>query len=222
MHIGIIGSGNMARVLGRKWHEAGHQVMVSSRDASKAAELARQIGGTASGSFQDAADFGEVILLAVHWTGAIDAMRGLRVPATTILIDCNNPVEYKNWSLTIGFDDSYAEQIAKAVPQARVVKAFNTIFRQIFEYPEPQINGVRTTVFIAGDDADAKQVVAGLANDIGCEPVDCGALQISRLLEPVAALIIRLGWVEKLGPHMSIDLVRAAIGTDGAPLSPQP
>ncbi|MEL7210274.1 MAG: hypothetical protein AAGK32_18925, partial [Actinomycetota bacterium] len=99
--------------------------------------------------------------------------------------------------LTVGTTSSNAEQIAEALPEARVVKAFNTIGAHLFDRPD--IDGDAPSMFIAGDDADAKLVVESLVAELGLDPVDVGGLSESRFLEPMAMLWIRLTYVEQAG-----------------------
>lgn len=136
MKIGILGAGSMAAVLGTRWHAAGHHLMVGARDGAKAEGLAREIGpDVRSGSLPDAAEFGEVVLLAIRPTGVLDALLQCGAAtgsfAGTTVIDCNNPVETTSFTLTTG-EVSLAEQISRLAPGAAVVKAFNQAHAKVW------------------------------------------------------------------------------------------
>jgi predicted dinucleotide-binding enzyme len=208
MRIGIVGAGTMARVLATRWAELGHELMVSSRSPARARAVAEELGrGVRSGTFAEAAAFGEVVLVAVRWEGVLDAVEQAGPLDGKVLIDPNNLVDTEGWALQVGFSDSFGEQIARRAPGARVVKAFNTVFSTVLQRPGAQVDGRRTTLFLAGDDPAAKEVVAGLGSELGLDPIDCGPLTSARLLEPLAALIIRLVWVHGLTSDIAMDLV---------------
>lgn len=207
MKIGCIGAGNMARVLGTLWAEKGHELFFGSRDLTKACLLADFVGhGAQAGSFAEAAQFGDVVLLAVHWEGVKNALELAGSLQGKILVDCNNAVDHQNFELAMGFSTSFAEEIAKVVPGAKVVKAFNTLFQEVFELEEAQRRSHQVTCFICGDDDEAKAVLACLADEIGFVPVDVGALNKARLVEPMANLIIYLGWVRGFGSNVAINV----------------
>lgn len=156
MKIGIIGTGNMGSGLGKLWAAEGHEVMFGSRDLERANEVAGSTEGSVQGgSYAEATDFGDSVLLAVPWQAVEESLAACGSLAGKILIDCTNPMTSDYMQLVIGYDTSGAEEIAKMAPGAKVVKAFNHIYAQII-HSSPQFDDRRANVFIAGDDAAAK------------------------------------------------------------------
>lgn len=197
----------MARALGTLWAKKGHELFFGSRDLTKACLLADFVGyGSQAGNFAEAVQFGDVVLLAVHWEGVNNALKLAGSLQGKILIDCNNAVDPQNFELAMGFTTSLAEEIAKAAPGAKVVKAFNTLFQEVFELEEAQLRVHQISCFICGDDNKAKGVVASLADEIGFVPIDVGALNKARLVEPMANLVIHLGWLRGFGSHVAINI----------------
>jgi len=207
MEIGILGAGNIGASLGRLWAQKGHAIAFGVRDATKTRELVTLTRGRAA-TLADAAATAAVVVLAVPWSAAADAIAAAGDLAGKIVVDCINPVLPGLRGLAIGRDTSAAEEIARLAPGARVVKAFNTMGAQTLSFAEHLgANG-----FLCGDDAAAKAVVAGLARDLGLEPIDCGALSAARLLEPLALLWIHLAHRVGLGPNIAFHLVRGNHG----------
>jgi predicted dinucleotide-binding enzyme len=178
MKIGIIGSGRIGGTAARLLVGAGHVVAISnSRGPESLTELIEQLGpGAQAATVDDAARFGEMVLLAVPYSRpealpSADAVRG------TIVIDAMNPYGPDGTIQDLG-DKTSSEQVAKRLPGARLVKAFNTIY---FEHLASQGNGGpmerRRAIFLAGDDAEAKAAVALLIEEIGFAPVDTGSLR---------------------------------------------
>lgn len=205
MKIGVLGTGRMGSELARLWAAQGHDVMLGSREASKAQTLAAELGhGMRGGTQAEAAQFGDVLLLATPWHAAEGVVKSLPPLAGKILIDCTNPIA--EGGLAVGHTTSAAEQIAGWAPGARVVKAFNGVhFRHL---ARPLFGEQRMALFYCGDDPDAGAVAAGLAAEIGFEPVDSGPLANARLLEPLALLWIRLATSVGHGPDIAFALLR--------------
>jgi len=199
MKIGVIGTGRMGASLGRRWAAAGHQVMFGSRDAGKGADLVAHIPGAHAGSYAEAAAFGDVVVLTTPWQATQQVLAGLPLAGKVLLETTNN--------LTgVGQEIGTSEHIARWAPQARVVKAFNTIFSQLIA-SEP--GAVRPTVFIAGDDAEATKVVAALVHDAGFTPLEVGGLDQSRMLDELARFIIHLGYTRGMGSRVSYSIIQA-------------
>ncbi len=116
------------------------------------------------------------------------------------------PVRQHHLNLAIGFSTSAAEELQKKLPKARVVKAFNTVFAA--NQSTGRISDERLTLFVAGDDAKAKQTVMQLGMDIGFDPVDAGPLKSARYLEPMAMLLINLGYGLGMGTKIGYKLVK--------------
>ena len=175
MRIGIIGSGRIGGNVGRLLADAGHQVLFSfSRDPAKLQALAAAAGvGTRAGSPAEAAGFGDVVLLSVPWDRIEDALRAAGSLAGRIVIDTTNQFGASGLVQLPG-GLTAAEVNAARLPGARLVKAFNTLtagFQTQAAHRPPE---QRVAMFLAGEDAQAKQVVAGLVADVGFEPVDLG------------------------------------------------
>ena len=188
MDIGIIGSGKMGTGLGRLWAKHGHHVMFSySRRPEKLENLVLEIGSHArSGRPQDAVGFANVLFLAVPWEEVKDALSAAGVMNGKTLISCVNPFGPRG--LEVGLNTSAAEEISRLVPDAAVVEAFNTIFATILHSRAHLFGSNMPTVFYCGDDRDAKSHAAELIRDAGLQPVDAGALENARYVEPLAML----------------------------------
>ncbi|MBI5633473.1 MAG: NADPH-dependent F420 reductase, partial [Nitrospirae bacterium] len=199
MKIGIIGSGNMGRGLGRIWAAKGHEVVFSySRSTEKLAGLAASLPNAKAGTPAEAAQ-AEVVLLSVRWPDVPDALKQAGPLNNRIVIDCTNPLKPDLSGLELGFTSSAAEEIVRMAPGAKVVKAFNTAFAQVYEEKSRLFGSRRASMLYCGDDAEAKSAAAKLITDVGFDPVDCGPLTSARLLEPVAMLVITLGYGMKMG-----------------------
>lgn len=203
MGIAIIGTGKMGGGLARLYASKGVKVAIGSRDPAEAAKLAKEIGsGAEGGGIAAATKLADVVILAVPYPAAAEAIREAGGFAGKILIDISNPITPDFKALTVGHTTSAAEEIQQAAPQARVVKAFNTIFAQLL--PTEARKGRAVQVFVAGDDEAAKKVVSELVTKGDFEPVESGALSNSRYLEPVGEINIHfgffLGWGTSAAP----------------------
>jgi predicted dinucleotide-binding enzyme len=185
MEIAIIGTGNVGGALARALTKARHSVVVTSTTLGEAVALAREVGGRAVGSNREAAEDGEVIIPAVYWVSLpavleeiADAVDG------KIVVDVTNRAAGNPGVVVDG--TSNAETVQERLPNARVVKAFNTAFasRQV----DPNVNGVPVDGFVAASDEGAKKIVLDLVREIGFNPVDAGPLESARILEAMAAL----------------------------------
>lgn len=183
MKIGTLGNGLMAEALAGQWVKAGHDVMIGGRTAERAAEVAERVGAVA-GSLDEAAAYGEVVLLAVPAEVAV-AVAGV-VPDGRTLIDCTNALDHRDFTLT---QDAVAEAVSAAVGRGvSVVKGFNLAADTVWRNPPTGLG-----VPLCGDPG-AVQVVAELVRDLGCVPVLAGGLVRAKLLEATAALAIGI-WV---------------------------
>jgi 8-hydroxy-5-deazaflavin:NADPH oxidoreductase len=210
MRIGIIGMGNVGSALGRHWTKVGHDVTFGVRDPGNVQkQAAAEDMNTSLGSVHDAAQC-EVILLAVHWSAIPDALKAAGDLNGKVLLDCTNPVNSDFTGLTMGHDTSAGEVIAKMEPRARVVKIFNTNGAK--NMADTNYGPHRVTMFYAGNDAAANKIAAGLAADIGFEPIELGPLKSARLLEPLAMTWIILARHRGFGRDFAIDIVRRPSG----------
>jgi predicted dinucleotide-binding enzyme len=186
--ISIIGTGNMARTIATLAIAGGNTVEVIGRDQSKAAELAKTLGdSTTTGEF-GTVPTGDVVILAVLFDSAVsivseygDALAG------KIIVDITNPFNATADGLAIPADTSIAQMVAEAAPaSAHVVKAFNTLFRDVLAAGGP------LDVFIAGDDAKAKASVSTFIASLGLRPLDVGDLNMAHFLEGAGLLSVGL------------------------------
>ena len=205
MNIVIVGAGNVGRALAGGWVKAGHKVTFALRDPNKpdAAELKKQ--GCQVVAAKGAAANGELIVLAVPWTALPAAIEDLGAVDGKIIVDATNPLN-ADLSLAIGFDDSAGETVAELAPEARVVKAFNTTGAG--NMADSAYPGGKLMMPVAGDDAESKKTVMSLAAELGFDPVDVGPLAMSRSLEPLAVLWIKLAYAQKHGLNMGFALLR--------------
>jgi hypothetical protein len=199
MRISIVGTGSVGAALARAWSTRDHDITLVVRDPDRPAtrELAEETGAEVATPGPEAVADADVVVLALPATAAAEVGAALGGLAGLVVVDPTNPIADDFSSLTVGTTSSNAEQIAAALPEARVVKAFNTIGAHLFDRPD--IDGNAPSMFIAGDDADAKLVVDSLAAELGFDPVDVGGLSEARFLEPMAMLWIRLTYVEQAG-----------------------
>lgn len=202
MNIAIIGTGSVGSGLAAAFVGAGHRVYLASRTQEHAAAAAATTGAEAVANAATAAALADLIILAVPFGSAEDvSMEIAPVANGKVVVDVTNPAK-EDWSGPLFFGTgSGAEQIAAWLPEARVVKAFNTLLAGNIGSPAPE--GIALDGYVAGDDADAKAKVLALASAIGLTPVDVGALSAARLLEPLAWLNISLnmqpGWGWRTG-----------------------
>lgn len=212
MKIAVIGSGNVGGTLGRILAGKGHEITFGARDSQsdKVKTLLNTISeNVKADTIANAVVNADVVILATPWDAAQAAIAAAGDLSGKILIDTVNPIEMSpaglSRGLVIGQTTSAAEEIAKWASGAKVVKAFNNIGANCFE--NTQFGPVKATAFICGDAAEAKKVVISLAQDVGFEVVDAGALTQARLLEPLAMLWISLA-VSGMGRDFAISLVK--------------
>jgi predicted dinucleotide-binding enzyme len=193
MTVAIIGSGKMGAGFARLLVSRGFDVAVGNRTPEKAVALAREIGAKAKGgSVRVAVSQAEIILLAVKYQDAAEALKAAGDLTNKIVVDISNPITADFKGLTIGHSTSAAEEIQKLAVGAKVVKAFNTIFAELL--PTESRKGRKVQVFVASDDEKAKVKVSELVKALEFEPVDSGTLYNSRFLEPMGEMNILLGF----------------------------
>ncbi len=199
MKVLVIGAGNMGSAFVKQLHAAGHQVSVAARDAAKASAVAAQYAGVRAVSAAGAAKEADAVILATFFADAASALQSVGDLAGKVVIDITNPLTADYMGLTLGYSTSAAEEIAKAVPGAEVVKGFNTVFAQVLAEGADFGNGRKVTVFVASDSERAKQTAQALAKSMGFETVDAGGLKNARYLEPLGGLNVYLGYGAGLG-----------------------
>ena len=195
MNLGILGTGNVGATLGRRFAEKGHSVLYGSRDPEghKVKKLLDDHSGHAR-AVEPVALPGvvDLILLAVPYAALDDLVPSLGLLDGTVLVDATNPLDPALTGLMLGFDTSAAEKVARLAPRARVIKAFNTVGSKVME--DPVFGDRQAFLPVAGDDEEAKEVVLGLARELGFDAVDAGPLTHARYLEPLAMLWIQLAY----------------------------
>jgi predicted dinucleotide-binding enzyme len=195
MKIGVIGSGNVGQTLASGFLKHGHEAMIGTREPSsdgmKKWAAANPEGKV--GSFAEAAKFGEVVVVATAGKVATNAIElaGKENFAGKVLIDVNNPIGDAPptdgvLSYFTGPNESLGEKIQALVPQARVVKAFNSV--GAVKMVNPHYEQGTPTMFIAGNDAAAKAAVTDILGQFGWESFDCGSIVAARALEPLCML----------------------------------
>ena len=209
MNIGIVGSGKVGSGLGKLWVRKEHKVIFSfSRNPDKLKTLAEGDKHASFASPAEAVQQSEVVLLSVRWENLGDALKEMGSLQDKIVIDCTNPLKPDLSGLAIGHSTSAAEEILKMAPGARIVKAFNTVFADVYHSDSRLFGSRMPTMFYCGDDGDAKATVAKLIREAGFEPVDSGPLKSSRYLEPLAMLMIQLGYGQGMGTNITLNLIR--------------
>ncbi|MBW8757509.1 MAG: NAD(P)-binding domain-containing protein [Burkholderiales bacterium] len=192
MRIGIIGSGVVARTLAAGFIQHGHEVTLGTRDASKLADFALATPGARVDSSAGAAAFGDVVVLAVKGGAALQAARdaGAGLDGKPVL-DATNPIADTApvdgvLPYFTGKNESLMEWLQEAHPKARFVKAFNSVGAG--RMVDPDFGGTRPTMFIAGNDAEAKATATTLLAQLGWDTADMGSAAAARAIEPLAML----------------------------------
>ena len=206
MRIGILGSGLMGAKLGTIFARAGHEVVFSyARSEQKLKKLAREAKGKAHpGTPREAAQEADAVVLAVHWSRVDDVLKQAGDLAGKIVVTCSLPMNDANTGLVVAHTSSGAEELAKRIPKARVVAAFNTVPSEVlFGVYEARRRRSRPSLVYCGDDRRSKEVAAGLIRDVGFDPVDAGRLRIARYTEPFALLVAQLAYEGKGGPELA-------------------
>ena len=188
MKIGIIGSGNVGGNLGRGWSAKGHEVLFGSRNpqSEHIQELIEEAGSAArAGTLDEALAFGEVIVIALHWDILPQVLPAIKGDWTDKIV-----IDSTNRFTETSSQQSAAEDIAEMLPDARVVKAFNTIWAE--SLLTPAFGEQVATMFVAGDDEEAKAAVRHLVQGLGFEAVDAGGLNNAIYLETLTKFLVTL------------------------------
>jgi predicted dinucleotide-binding enzyme len=206
--VGVLGTGEVGRRLAAGFNSHGHDVVIGSRDQGKP-ELREWLAGDGAGvhpgSFREAAEHGELLVLAVLGDAAQDALAqaGAENFAGKVVIDAMNPLDFSGGfppKLSISGEDSLGERVQRALPDAKVVKAFNTIGNPYFV--DPHFSQGSPTMLIAGDDEGAKCLVRDVLADFGwSETFDIGGIEGSRELEAICIAWVKIGGARGAWDH---------------------
>jgi predicted dinucleotide-binding enzyme len=207
----------MGGKLGTIFARAGHEVVFSyARQEQKLKRLAREAGSSArAGTPREAAEEADALLFAVHWSRIEDVLGQAGELSGKVVVTCSLPMNADDTGLVVAHASSGAEELAKRLPKARVVSAFNTVPSEVlFDVFESRRRARRQSLVYCGDDSRAKKTAAGLIRDAGFEPEDAGPLRIARYTEPFALLVAQLAYEGKGGPELAYRFER--FGTQGA------
>ncbi len=207
MKIGFIGSGGMAKALAGKWISQ-HDVMLSGRDMEKTRAAADVLGAKA-GTAAEAAEFGDVVVLATRWQdvfNGIESAGGESAFAGKVVIDINNPVDIQSFVTTRTDGLSLTQAIAAALPEAYVGKAFNMAQVSVWEDPDMTYDG-RQMVTLYTSDEPAKDILAQLISDTGAEPLRLGGNEHAYQLEAAAAIVIKFLFAGR-DPHTVFNFIQ--------------
>lgn len=199
MKIGILGSGTVAQKLGEGFLKLGHEVKLGTRSPDKLKDWQKPLGENSSvGTFQETASFGEIIVFATHGVATLELIKSLeeKTLADKIVIDVTNPLDFSKGmppKFTSSPGNSLGEKIQKALPNSKVVKAFNTISAQ--RMCSPKLEEGDPDLLICGNDENAKAKVKEIAENFGWKSViDMGDISKAFLLEATAMLWIEYGF----------------------------
>ena len=193
MKVGVLGSGDVAKVLAGGFVKHGHDVMIGTRTPAKLTDWAKENPQDRIGSFADAATFGELVVLAVKGTAAQDALRAANASnlAGKPVIDATNPIADAppvNGVLKFftNLDESLMERLQREFADVHFVKAFNSVGNACMV--NPQFKSGKPTMFICGNDEAAKKTVSGILDQFGWESADMGKAEAARAIEPLCML----------------------------------
>jgi len=207
MRIGVLGTGDVGQVLGAAFAKRGHTVKMGSRDPAQdkvRAWVAKTGAAASAGTFAEAAAFGEVVVLATLWT-ATESILKLAGPENfsgKLVLDATNPLDFSGGvppKLAVSGADSAGERVQRWLPDARVVKAFNTVGNRHMD--APSFAGGPPDMFLCGNDASAKKTAAELIRSLGFGIVDSGGIESSRYLEAIAMVWILEFFATGSGDH---------------------
>jgi predicted dinucleotide-binding enzyme len=206
MKIGVLGSGVVARTLATGFLQHGHQVCLGTRDTGKLADLKAAQPELAVGSFSTAAEFGELLVLAVKGTAAVAVLEsaGAERLAGKVVLDATNPIadlppEGGVLRLFTEEGESLLERLQEAFPTARLVKAFSCVGSALML--NPGLPGGPPSMFICGDDPQAKESANRILTEFGWQSVDMGDVRGARAIEPLVMLWCLPGFLRNEWSH---------------------
>lgn len=206
MKVGVLGSGEVATTLASGFLKHGHEVAIGSGSPEKLVGWKKENPKGATGTFADAAKFGEVLVLAVKGSAAAEVLRkaGVENLKGKAVIDTNNPIadappENGVLKFFTNHDQSLMEQLQKEFPEARFVKAFNSVGKMFMV--NPNFPGGKPTMFICGNDEGAKSTVSKILDQFGWETADMGKTVAARAIEPLCMLWCIPGFLRNQWTH---------------------
>ncbi len=206
MKVGVLGSGDVAKVLAAGFLKYGHEVTMGTRSASKLAQWAAQNPPAKVAGFADAAKFGQLVVLAVKGTVALDVLRAAGAENLTgkPVMDVTNPIADAPpvngvFKFFTNLDESLMERLQREFTDARFVKAFNSVGNALMI--NPQFKDGKPTMFICGNDEAAKETVRGIIDQFGWETADMGKVEAARAIEPLCMLWLIPGFLRNEWNH---------------------
>jgi 8-hydroxy-5-deazaflavin:NADPH oxidoreductase len=206
MKIGVLGSGDVAKVLASGFGKHGHDVMVGTRDRTKLTDWSAHNPRGRTGSFAETANFAEVVVLAVKGTAAGDALRSASAKNLLgkLVIDATNPIADAppvNGVLKFftNLDESLMERLQLEFPEANFVKAFNSVGNN--RMVNPQFKAGKPTMFICGNNEEAKEIVIKILDQFGWDTADMGKAEAARAIEPLCMLWCIPGFLRNEWTH---------------------
>lgn len=209
MKIGILGSGIVGRVLGTAFINEGYQVMLGTRDINKEEVVKWHSQNQAAkvGSFSDTATFGEIVLLVTSGdiTAQVISSSGIENFDGKVVIDATNPIDHTRPPVNgvlpffTSTNESLMERLQKMLPKARLVKAFNSVGNALMY--KPDFGSEKPTMFICGNDEDAKKTVTGILDSFGWETEDMGKAEAARPIESLCILWCIPGLIQGRWTH---------------------
>ena len=206
MKVGVLGSGDVAKTLATGFLKHGHQVMLGSRTPEKLKDWAASNSKGKTGTFEAAARFSEIVVLAVKGSAAWEALRraGEENIAGKVVIDACNPIadappSHGVLKFFTTLDESLMEQLQRKFPDAQLVKAFNSVGAAFMINPE--FKDGKPTMFICGDSEPAKMTVAAILDQFGWETADMGGAESARAIEPLCMLWCIPGFLHNQWTH---------------------
>lgn len=188
MNITIIGSGNMAKGIGVRLVKGGHKVTIHAQDAEKGNQLTEQLKNISKSADVSIATVGsnldEIAILAIPYTEVRNIAKSYDGFDGKIVVDITNPVDFNTFELIPEPGQSGAQEIAKLIPNAKVVKAFNTTLAGTLE--AGTVDGKELDIFVAGDDTDAKSKLSEVIKSSNMRPIDVGPLATHAILKVLA------------------------------------
>lgn len=218
MKIGVLGSGEVAKTLGAGFLKKGHEVVMGSREPAKLKDWQLSHPSARLGTFEDAARFGETLVLAVKGSAAAKALRaaGATHIAGKTVIDVTNPIRddrppvHGVLQFFTSANESLLERLQNEFVDAKLVKAFNSVGNALMV--DPKLKGGTPTMFLCGNDEGAKKIVSQILDHFGWEPMDMGRAEAARAIEPLCMLWCIPGFLRNDWSH-AFKLLRS----DGKP-----